>query len=240
VQTLQWLTLAIGVLLQVLLISALLKGAYRQYPVLLGYAVMDLLNSVVVATAYFDIGKWTKANSKFYWIGEAIQYVLVFILLLHLLSKVLQKQNKGKLIHFLAGGMLYAALSVWMAYDANENLWMTQILRNINFGSIFLNLTLWTLLLRKADRQMLMVAAAFGVQFAGVAIGHSLRQLARELVIVGNLVITISYFVCLFTLYKAMLPARRSETGVTRPPEPTGPESKPDEFPEEVQRTLPV
>jgi hypothetical protein len=136
--------------------------------------------------------------------------------------------------------MLYAALSVWMAYDANENLWMTQTLRNINFGSIFLNLTLWTLLLRKADRQMLMVAAAFGVQFAGVAIGHSLRQLARELVVVGNMVITVSYFVCLFTLYKAMLPARRAEADVTPPPPPSGPESKEDEFTQEVQRTLPV
>lgn len=239
-QALQLLTLVIGVLLQVLLVSALLKGAYRQYPVLLAYAVADLLNSVVVATAYFDIGKWTKDNAKYYWIGEAVQYVLVFMLLLHLLSKVLRKGNKGRLLHFVAAGVMYTAFSIWLAYDASENRWMTQTLRNINFGSIFLNLTLWTLLLRRADKQMLMVAAAFGVQFAGVAIGHSLRQIARELVIVGNLVITISYFVCLFALYRAMLPAKRAAAVSANPVGPSDPDEKTDEFTTETRSSLPV
>ncbi|MBL8226840.1 MAG: hypothetical protein JNL98_00120 [Bryobacterales bacterium] len=209
-ESLQWIALGIGILLQVLLISALLKGAYRQYPVLLAYAISDVLNSVVMATAFFDIGKWTKANAKYYWIGEAVQYTLVFALLLHMLSKVLRKENKGRLLHFVFAGLLYVAFSLWLAFDSNQNLWMTQTLRNINFGSIFLNLTLWTLLLRKRDRQMLMVAAAFGVQFAGVAIGHSLRQLSRDLVWTGNLVITLSYFICLYSLWKAMLPLRRA------------------------------
>lgn len=208
--TFQWTTLALGVILQVLLISALLKGAYRQYPFLLAYAVSDVLNSVVMATAYFDLGRWTKANAKYYWIGEALQYTLIFALLLHLLWKVVRSHNRSKLLHVVGAGILYILGSIWLAHHENQNLWMTQTLRNINFGSIFLNLTLWTLLLQRKNRQMLLIVAAFGVQFAGVAIGHSLRQLSRDMVVLGNLVITASYFICLFSLWRAVSPVASS------------------------------
>lgn len=238
-EQLQWFALIAGILLQVLLISALVRGPFRQYPFLFVYAIAELLSAVVNATAFFDLGKWTKANQRFYWIGEGVQYVLIFVILLHLLSKVFDGERRARLVHFIAAGFLYCLVSLWLGYDKNENLWMTETLRNINFGSIFLNLILWTMMLRKGNRQILMVTAAFGMQFAGVAIGHSLRQISRELVLTGNLVLMLSYFLCLFTLWRAML-IPQPAPAVAQPPLPILPSDTAFGPPDESHKSVPV
>lgn len=193
--------------LQIAIIAGLLRGHYRKYPFLLALIVLDVLGSVVSLTAFFDVGngKWTRQTAKIYWMSQGIQYALVFACQIHMLYCALRDTNRQvRVAHPLIGGIIVTALSVWVSYDVRFNFWMTQLARNFCFASIFLNLTLWTSLLRSFDRERLMITASLGFLLIGGAIGHSLRQMSRDLVFLGNIVLVALYLLYLFTLWRTV------------------------------------
>ncbi|MBI3681822.1 MAG: hypothetical protein HY235_15690 [Acidobacteria bacterium] len=210
---LQWLTFAIAAVLQVLLISSLMRGPYRKYPLLLAFAVGDVLGSVVGAAALFDLGRWTEQTAKYYWMADGVQYTLLFACQVHLLSKTIDdRQSRGRLLYIVLGGVCFAAFAAWQSYAPRPSLWMTQLIRNLSFGSMLVNLMLWTMLARRPARQLLLITAGFGIHLAGGAIGHSLRQLSPSLVTAGNLILIGSYLLCLFILWQAIrMPAAQSK-----------------------------
>ena len=61
---------------------------------------------------------------------------------------------------------------------------MTRLTRDLNFCAAILDLGLWALLIgsRKKDYQLLLVTGALGIQFAGGAIGQSLRDMSPAIV----------------------------------------------------------
>jgi uncharacterized membrane protein YsdA (DUF1294 family) len=81
---------------------------------------------------------------------------------------------------------------------------MTQFSRNVGFLAVILNLVLWAALLkhRRPDQTLLMVSGGIGIQMAGKAIGHSLRQW-RPTVTTGDLVIVLSHLLCLYIWWQA-------------------------------------
>ena len=48
-----------------------------------------------------------------------------------------------------------------------------------------------------------MVSGGMGIQMAGKAIGHSLRQLSRSAMMPGDLVIVLSHLLCLYIWWQA-------------------------------------
>ena len=104
----------------------------------------------------------------------------------------------------IAGSVLFAALSLYFTYNHGLDLWMTQFSRNVGFLAVILNLILWAALLkhRRPDQTLLLVSGGMGIQMAGKAIGHSLRQL-RLTVTTGNLVIVLSHLLCLYIWWQA-------------------------------------
>jgi hypothetical protein len=65
---------------------------------------------------------------------------------------------------------------------------MTQWTRDLNFCAAILDLGLWALLIgsRKKDYKLLLVTGALGIQFAGGAIGQSLRDMSPGIVTVAG------------------------------------------------------
>jgi hypothetical protein len=61
---------------------------------------------------------------------------------------------------------------------------MTPWTRDLNFCAAILDLGLWALLIgsKKKDYQLLLVTGALGIQFAGGAIGQSLRDMSPAIV----------------------------------------------------------
>jgi hydrogenase-4 membrane subunit HyfE len=82
---------------------------------------------------------------------------------------------------------------------------MTQLSRDLGFLAVILDLALWAVLIqsRRPDRTLLMVSAGMGIQMAGKAIGHSLRQLSRSAIVPGNLIIVLSGLLCLYIWWQA-------------------------------------
>ena len=113
-----------------------------------------------------------------------------------------------------------AAVSLAVYWDEPLNRKMTNIGRNLSFAAVLLNLALWMSLIRNRlpDRRVLLISGALGIQMAGQAIGHSLRQLATPrrslpLVNAGNIVIAVAHVMCLYLWWQVL---RKHEARASR------------------------
>lgn len=193
----------------VLIITSLLGGSYKDFPFLFGYLLSVLFGTVAGSAAYFTPALRTE-YTRHYWIAETVQQMLVFCLVISLIHQTLK--GRGGLRLWLGSGLIViavvafqglpaASLSRWLVFSR----WMTQLSRNLSFCAVLLNLVLWMALIRHRpdDRRLLLISGGLGVQMAGKAIGHSLRQMSRSLITPGNLLIVLSHLLCLFIWWQA-------------------------------------
>lgn len=200
----QWSAFTLGLVLQVVLLTILVRHYVRQYPFLVLLIATQLLGAGMIAATQLEFVGWTRSAMRFYWISEAVQFGLIFFCLTQMLYQTLGDQGSRRLPTVLLGGLVFSALCTAQAYHPKLNYWMTQLVRNFSFGSMFVALMVWTLSIRNPNRQRLLVVAGLGIQLAGSAIGHSLRQLSRSTTQVGNVILTICYLLFLFTLWRAL------------------------------------
>lgn len=199
-------TLAVGLVLQVLLIAAMLRGVYRRYGALFLYALVLLVTTALEAAAFFW-PRYAAVASTEYWLFDSIRQVLLYVVVISLILRATDQSAKRASIGrwLITGSTIFAALSLYFTYSRGLNLWMTQFSRNLGFLAVILNLVLWAALLkqRRPDQTLLMVSGGMGIQMAGKAIGHSLRQLSPGAVTAGNLVIVLSHLLCLYIWWQA-------------------------------------
>jgi hypothetical protein len=199
-------TLAVGMALQVLVISAMLRGWWRKFKVLFVYCVVLFLSTGMEAAAFYDPEIYTR-TSRYYWSIDAVRQVLIFLIVISLVYMALGPGAKRAAVRRLLGlGVLgFAALSMYFTWNQVLGQWMTDLSRNLGFLAVLLNLVLWAVLIQARPRQrtLLMISGGMGIQMAGKAIGHSMRQLSGHLVLGGNLVIVCSHLVCLYAWWQA-------------------------------------
>ncbi len=202
-----WLLLSCsGLALQLLLIRALAGGAKRTFPVFFVYVVTLFLVSVVAVSALCN-GDFFRSANRYYWVLEAIVQILVFLVVISLIHAAMDRSQKRVLIRrvLVGGAFLFVCVSLYFTRDPRPGRWMTQLSRNLGFLAVILNLVLWAVLIksRRADRTLLMVSGGMGIQMAGKAIGHSLRQLSRGTIVAGDLIIVLSGLLCLYIWWQA-------------------------------------
>jgi len=203
-----WISVPLSLLFQVLIITALVRGAYKRYPFLLLLLVSEFLSTIVNLAAIMDFHHYKRDTMMFYWAGEGITFSALFLSQVHMLYQSIGEEKRtGRLSYLIVGAILFMGLATWQAYDSAFNRWMTQMARNFSFGSMFVNLTLWTLLIRHMERQRLLVTAGLGIQLAGDAIGHSLRQMSRSLITGGNVILVLTYLLRLYIIWRALCPS---------------------------------
>src|SRR5947207_10675286 len=178
----------VGLPLEVLIISALLRGAYRRFPFVFGYAVASLLASAV-ETSLFILGTFAK-ESRFlyvrtYWIDEQVLLPLIYALVISLIYQASQPLRSRRIVRraVIAGALLFAGITFSIHFDSRIKVgeWMTPWTRELNFCAAILDLGLWGMLIgsRSKDHRLLLLTGALGIQFSGEAIGESIRQLAQ-------------------------------------------------------------
>ena len=215
-------TLFFGVVLQILVVAALLRGGWRRFKVLFSYAVVLLLTTVMEAAAFYNRDIYTR-TSRWYWSIDAIRQALIFLLVISLIYAAMGRGEKQAAVRRLvgSGAVLFVALSLYFTRDPRLGYWMTQLSRNLGFLAVILNLILWAVLIqsRSGDRAVLMVSGGMGIQMAGKAIGHSLRQLYPQTTTAGDLIIVLSHLLCLYVWWQAFK-GTPSEAKVAREPRP--------------------
>jgi hypothetical protein len=239
---LQWPIFFIGLVLQVLLIGSLLRrSAYRDYPVLFAYCLVLILTCAIDAGLVQSTpslrGAWAHT---LYYSDEAARQFFLFLVVLSLIDHAMRNKPYRDRVRALLILGAFAAVTVSIAIHktAYRPRWATEVTRDLSFGSVFLTLLLWMMLISsgRRDSQLLMLTGALGLQFTGEAIGQSLRQISqhhRWLLNVGNLFLSVSYLIRLYVWWEAF---RRPRVIVE--PDSDEPGRDADDHPGQAHRTV--
>jgi hypothetical protein len=207
-------TLFVGITLQVLVIAALLKGPYRDFWLLFVYAVTLFLTTVVEAAAFFNTEIWAR-TSQYYWVNDTLRQILIFSLVIALTYRAMGASPRRSAVGRMLGGgvILVTLLSLYLSRTDEFWRWMATVGRNLGFCAVILNLVLWAVLIKHqhTDRRLLLITGGLGIQMAGKAIGHSLRQISSSTVLAGELIIVLSHLLCLYIWWQALRSFDRQE-----------------------------
>jgi hypothetical protein len=207
-----------GIALQIMVVSAMLSGPWREYRVQFVYMIVLLATTSVEASAFFGV-PFAASSVDYYWVFDSIRQTLLFLVVVSLirdssddspLSQTVQRWMAFFSVVFIAG-------SVYLTHSNVFDRWMTRISRNLGFLAVVLNLILWAALLAKKRRNtdLLMISGGMGIQMAGKAIGHSFRQISRSTILFGNLIIVLSHLFCLYIWWQAFRRAAVTSRGAT-------------------------
>lgn len=209
---------ALGLPLEVLIITALLRGGYRRFLFIFVYIVTDLLTTVVEMPAALGYVRRTGEGSLYasvYWIDEAVLQVLIYAVVISLIYDASRHLRSRRVVRIglIAAAVLIAGTSFLIHYQPGlrRGEYMTPWTRDLNFCSAILDLGLWALLIgsRSRDHQMLLLSGALGIKFAGESIGESVRQIAihsrsRPISMTGNVIIMLANIFFFYVWWQAL------------------------------------
>ena len=228
---LQLCGLLIGLPLELLIISALLRGGFRRFPLVFAYTIADFLTTVVELPSnagYVRSMPWAaQAYAGVYWIDETILQVLVYCVVMSLIYQATGKLRSRRIVRasLIAGAILFDGISFLIHRNPALNVgsFMTPWIRGLNLCSAVLDLALWALLIasREKDHRLLLLSGGLGILFTGEAIGESTRDLAirshsRPISLFGNTLIMATNLLFLYIWWQALRAApERPQPGVT-------------------------
>jgi hypothetical protein len=175
--------------LQALVITRLLRGEWRRFPLIFAFVIAEFLVftaevPTVWARVLYGTPETINWRVLFYQRGEVFKEFFTFIVVLSLINRATAQLQSRKLMRAacVVGAILFVGISFLIHHNPNTNVgtWMTPWTRDLNVGATVLDLALWFLLLarRDQDSRLLLLSGALGIQFTGAAIGDCLRYLA--------------------------------------------------------------
>jgi len=211
-----------GIVLDILVIRALLRGDYKRFPFLFIYVLVDFLTSVVeIRPVMTLLGSATSEAQDFwdtvYWWNERFIQIVIFVIVISLVYRSTSRlgPRPALLASVVLAIAIFAAVTFAVHFrpDIPTRRWMVDWTRDLNFGAAVLDLALWAILVssREKDYRILMIAGGLGIQFTGGAMGQALRgiwrQSFREVWPLGGLVIGdlmyLSTLACLYIWWQA-------------------------------------
>ncbi len=202
---LQWSFWIIGLGLQFLVVAALLEGAWREYRTAFFYScllvVCTIADIVMVSTAS------QRAYIYYYWTSEVVRQTGLYAVVVSLVSHAIPNNRlRAALTRLLVSlAIIFWVGSLYIHEVPQLSLWMSRVIRNLSFCSAIANLALWFVLLaaEKKDTRLLMITGGLGLQMTGDAIGQSLRQISKATIRVGDIVLVLTHFLCLYIWWRA-------------------------------------
>jgi hypothetical protein len=213
------LSAAVGLLLELPIIAALLRGGYRRYPFVFIYVVADFIVSLVELPSAVQYWRGIRTSgahyATIYWVDETIIQVLVYLVVTSLLYHATVSLQSRRIVRgcLVLGAAVLAGTSFVVHYTPNLTMgfWMAPWLRDLNFSSAALDLALWALLIgsRDRDQTLLLLSGGLGIQFTGTAIGESLQNLAtrsrsRPLSLTGGMIVALANILRLYIWWQAL------------------------------------
>src|SRR5437899_9125381 len=94
---LQTVCYIVGLLLQILTLNSMRRGAYRRYPVLFLYILVDFITAILEIAPRLNYNSGTAAAKRrwamIYWIDEWIIQALIFLLVISLVYRASAEQR---------------------------------------------------------------------------------------------------------------------------------------------------
>ena len=213
-EVLQYGTWAIGLWLNLLVISALARGSYRRYPFVLAYALTLLISTVIeigVHATPKDVQKY------YYWADDVVLDILVFCVVIAFIDEAArhsrQKPVGRRWLILGAAALLVGSVAVHHSPKLNHQ--MTLVSRDLNICAVILDLMLWSLLVasRRPNRRLLLLSGGLGLQLTGAIMGEQLRNFSHGLLNIGTAVEVITALLNLFIWWRALRTAESEVSG---------------------------
>ncbi|MEO7141988.1 MAG: hypothetical protein ABI165_00630 [Bryobacteraceae bacterium] len=227
-----WLFALAGTALQIVLLSVLVRDRYwRSLPFVFVYSVALLVTNGVDWYFRITLPKVSGAgagglSNEYFWLNDCLRQFCLFLVVMSLLYRAVGHSNKGKqLRHAITIAFaLVAVVSAFVVHDSHTSQWPTLVIRNVSFTVVFVNLIVWSALIRTGDpeRLPLMLTAGVGLQMTGEAIGQALRSSPMRhghyfVVVIGNVILVLAHILCLVTwLYALKADQRRVAASARR------------------------
>ena len=236
----------IGVPLELMVIGAMLRGGYRRFPLVFVYCILNFLATVVeiapTIALYTGTSRADASSVAYWWNDEAAFQALNYLVVMSLIYQATARLRSRRMLRasLVAGVVLVAGLTFLIHYNPalTAGDWMTPWTRDLNLCSAILDLALCALLIAQKDKDecVLLLSGGMGVQFAGEAIGGSIRQFAlkdrsRGLSLFGSVIMMLSNLVLLFVWWRAFKPSRQHVPGKVRPAPIPAARQEPDPLP---------
>jgi hypothetical protein len=218
-----------SVLLQfVLLVSLLLRGNFRRYPLLLFYSIVFFAATLTELVIFHTEGIRSVHYKYTYMTDEAVIDLTLFLMVIAMTYQAMgENPLRAKVGRLLAIVVVGTILLPFLLFRGPIFLsrWFNETSQMLNFGAAIMNLALWTALLgnRKRDALLLSVSAGLGVAVTGAAISYGLAHfkwstygIARELV---NLIKSLSNVASLIIWCWAFWPFAKRARPQAQPPQ---------------------
>ena len=197
--------IAIGVLgtaMQLLVIYALTRGPYRQFPGVTFYLLVLFLTSVTDMAVFLDLGDWPQWYREYYFLNNTLRHFAGFAAVVSLIyTATADDPNKlGQRLRILLGTLGVIGICFLLASGSTMELYMIEATRNLSFSTVALNLVLWFSLIktRARDARLFIVCGGLGLNMTGEAIGQSLIPVSPLAQHVGNMIAIGSHLLCLY------------------------------------------
>ncbi|HEX3747837.1 MAG TPA: hypothetical protein VHW09_28070 [Bryobacteraceae bacterium] len=210
---------AVGIPLEVLVIAAMLRGAYRRYPVVFLFLAVNFVTTLIdipVGTQSFFThdAAITRLAAKVYWINEWVLQFLIFATVLSLIDLAVSVARRRRVLRtaLAVGALLFAGISFWIEYQpppVSFGVWMTPWTSDLSLCATVLDLGLWMILMaaRKSDRNLMLICGALGMQFTAEAIGERIVLLgvprrSLALALTGSVIAVAGNLICLYVWWR--------------------------------------
>jgi hypothetical protein len=228
IQLISW---SVGLPLTILVIAAMVRGPYRQFPALFLYVVIGFVFTVAGMPLYVsyylhpDHAMYTRMAQWSFWndlLLEPLAYALVINLIYASAAHV--RSRRVVLMGTIGGATLIAAVSFLIHFkpELKNGVWLAKWTGDLGLFSEILALGLWGLLLsiRGRDPKLLLITGGLGIQFAGEAIGDSVRSIASQwrshnLAFTGSAITALADLTALYIFWQAFR-KRRNGDGNTK------------------------
>jgi len=213
--TLQWAGWLIGIPLEILIIAALARGSYRRYPIIFAYSIVLFLTTVIEISAFQASRSGIRIAyswAHYYWVDEGLRQALMFAVVISLIYMASESVRTRRPIRvcLICGAVIFAGASFLIHYDSRVAIgqWMTLWTRDIDFSTAILDFALWSMLVasRHKNTQLLLLSGGLGIQFAGDAIGHSLRSLIPSALSPGDVMMLFTSLAGMWIWWQALRP----------------------------------
>ncbi len=223
---------------EIVLITRLLRGDWLKFPLVFAFATAEFLLAVaqlptIWAITFHATPASLSWSARVYQWGELFMEFFTFVLVISLIFRASAfLQSRGVMrVACVLGAVLFVGISFWAHYGPHlrVGLWMAPWTRDLNLGTSILDIALWSLLLaqRRESNRLLLLSGALGIQFAGSAIGHSMRSMATHYhawpAMAGGKVVVIAGIIRVYIWARAFRPlpqAVRKGLAVDSPPAP--------------------
>ena len=208
---LDWTWALLGLGLQSMVISTMLRGPWRRYPLVFSHVIFCILSTVAQISFQRYFGRASREFVQAYWIIDFVGTFLVLMIIIHFIRLAMDGHRYRNPVYggLLLGVVATAVGSILLmeAFSRRFSLgrWMTEVGRDYYFSAVLLNVILWCTLVRRnsENKQLYLLTSGLGLKLCGAAIAHALR-LAGGPVAVASHFLVVTYLLSLYVWYVAL------------------------------------